>query len=273
MLKTGKIGARVGRARRRLLAALCALILSTVAVLAGASAANAGESPMCTYGVFISVRGTSADPGWNPTHNGRVWMSGGEGDQVGQLKSYVAMTDVPFFFESLNYPADGASLPASVEQGRLTLIDELNWLATQCTYPPAVVLAGHSQGAWVIMDALDGFGGLSTAAYNSIKAVALFGDPTYVSNRPYDAAGNGSNSGMFYRQDTSAQEGMRYWGWPQGSSNPNPTWVYKIRSWCFSGDFFCQNNAGDSNYSIHNSYKYYMSDPASWVNYMVTSAN
>ena len=113
---------------------------------------------LCGFGIFIGVRGTNAAAGSSLAHGNRVWLSGGFGDQVADLKSILASsTDpIPYFFESLNYPASGdiGIVPSEIA-GRTNLVNELNWLSNQCGASlPAVVLAGHSQGALVIEDAL-----------------------------------------------------------------------------------------------------------------------
>ncbi|WP_372468183.1 hypothetical protein ACCO44_02525 [Microbacterium maritypicum] len=48
----------------------------------------------------------------------------------------------------------------------------------------------------------------------------------------------------------------------------------KIRSYCATGDFFCQNNPGDGNFAIHNSYgKTTTTIAANWIRYMISDFN
>jgi len=203
------------------------------------------------------------------------------GDQIETLASKLSTGDEPIYFESLAYPAS-TDYNASVAEGSANLINELNYLSTLCgAYAPAVILAGHSQGANVISDAL-GYAqwpngpALTDRAKAMIKSVALFGDPQYWPsdswNAPYGPSGYGVFQRNQYVRDKLGE--YRVWGWPQGSTNPERQWIPKIRSYCADGDFFCQSNAGDGNFAIHNSYKTTTMDFArNWIRYMMTSVN
>lgn len=248
--------------RCRLFSGLVALTLTgTIAISGTASAAAAETSGLCDFAQFIGVRGTDAAAGAGLAHGNRVWLTGGHGDEVLVLKAQLkSSSPLPFYFESLNYPAKGgADYPTSVLTGRNTLINEINWIASQCA-GASIVLAGHSQGAAVVLAALTslntpGYPELTARGRASIKAVAAFGDPNYRPNRAIAAPGNSTGVGLLGPRPIAYSDqldGMRYWGWPIGGSAQG--WVQKIRSWCYPGDFFCATGTGSNAMAIHNSY-------------------
>ena len=180
---------------------------------------------------------------------------------------------LPFVFYSLNYPAS-ATVPDyfnSLATGRNTLVYELNWLAEQCgTRLPAIVLAGHSQGGAVIQEALvnwDSAPNLTAKARLAIMAVASFGDPNFSPGQPFDAPASASTGGRMgtrlqvYSDQLTA---FRYWGWPPDTSGEG--WVYKVRSWCFSTDYWC---ATGNSEAIHNAYDLNFDAAQSWIQYML----
>lgn len=161
--------------------------------------------------------------------------------------------------------------------GATQLVNELNYLNSQCPNSP-LLLAGHSQGAHVIMDTLTSeysatsHVSLTTSARQHIMAVAVFGDPTYEPAKPFDRFDNGTNCGVFSRPYGTADiQNMRHWGYPMGSNAQ--AWVYTVRSYCHTGDYFCQNNPNDSNYAIHNSYASDMAYVKQWFDYQLTNPN
>ena len=280
--RTGRNGLnRKGNLRKRVAAILCAAGVVLTGFMGAAPANAAGASGPCDFAVFIGVRGTGAPGGSNVIHSGRVWASGGMGDQISALAGKESAAPYPVYFESLVYPAS-TDLTNSVAAGSATLINELNYLSTVCgSYAPAVVIAGHSQGASVIESAL-GNGQwpqgptLTDRAKSMIKAVTMFGNPGFFPGDVYNAPYSPGGTGLFPRNQVVYNNltGYRFWGWSQGSTIQNPSWQPRIRSYCASGDFFCQNNPGDSNYAIHNSYKTTtMSFADSWIHYMLTSTN
>jgi len=83
---------------------------------------------------------------------------------------------------------------------------------------------------------------------------------------------HGSNYGVFSRPYGTADiQNMRHWGYPMGSNAQ--AWVYTVRSYCYTGDYFCQNNPNDSNYAIHNSYASDMAYVKQWFDYQLTNPN
>lgn len=259
----------------RIAAMLSAAGIVLASLIAAAPASAAG---ICDFAVFIGVRGTDAPAGSSPTHGGRVWSSGGMGAQIDKLVTAYQQLGYPTYFESINYPASGApNYQSSVTTGVNNLVAELNWLSTQCSYLPAVILAGHSQGAQVILDAL-GWASfpsgphLTDQAKLMVRAAAVFGDPTYLPNQPYnDPLVHGPHNGFFPRNLTVAgwlAQDYSFQGWPMGGNGPGT--VYKIRSWCFTGDYFCQADLSDTNYKLHNSYgDFSMIDARNWIDYLL----
>lgn len=159
------------------------------------------------------------------------------------------------YTEAIDYPAS-LVYAASVRAGASALIGEMNNIAKECP-GTLIILAGHSQGADVIGEVLtDDYSRVHTQSRVSFVGAALVGNPTYWHGEKIDAAGNGSQDGIFsvYRKKYSLD---KFRGFNlQGKS------VLDIRSYCKAGDYFCQNNtsiftAGKA-MTIHGSY----GDPA-----------
>ena len=107
-----------------------------------------------------------------------------------------------------------------------------------------------------------------------IRAVTLFGDPTYVPSDPFNAPGSPSGHSILGRlsSQSAALAAYKFMGWPQGSSSQG--WVYKIREYCLAGDAVCQSGSGANAWAIHNSYRPVKTTNAkSWIEYMLTSSN
>ena len=278
------------RVARKLKPALLVGALVTAAVLSGGSSASATNTTnQCAWAVMIGVRGTSAPGGAGSTQAGHGWTSGGMGDVVGQFMATYLLPSDPWneyglYVESLNYPAsDAGGYAQSVTAGVQALQAELEWMASHCASPPAVVLAGHSQGAQVILTALAPgseikFGGgfyptLSAKARSMVRAVVVWGDPTWKPGQAWNSPDSvTAGQGILARGQASSDylsSEYRSWGWPQGSTSPNPQWVPKIRSYCYARDWACQAGSPIDN-QIHSSYKSYMSDPRSFVQFMMT---
>ena len=233
--------------------------------------------------VVIGVRGTNAPKGSSPTPSGHAWHTGGWGDQIVGISDHF-MTVPPYndgewptYIESINYPASGGiDEPDSVRAGSDQLVAELNYL-NSCSVVPAIVIAGHSQGAEVVDEALSETLGLPTRIRNQIKAVALFGDPRWARGWLFDyQSPAGKAQGVFsmgFGMAQTLQDNYKYWGWDIGSSDPNPTTLSKIRSYCSAGDYFCQSNPTSQGMTIHNSYTGKMGAAAAWMSYRLAQPN
>ncbi|WP_170285526.1 cutinase family protein [Microbacterium rhizomatis] len=235
---------------------------------------------MCDYGVFIGIRGTDTPAGAGAIHGGRAYNSGGYGG-VEVLRSHlINFGTVPLYFVALNYPASGgASFFGSVRQGRNTLVDEINWLVEQCgSYTPAIVIVGYSQGGAVALAALttayDGSPNLAARARVAIMAVADIADPYYVPNKAYNApnsttTGWGRLGGILTEQQEEIAS-YRYWGWPPPGGTQG--WVYKVRSWCSTDDYWCAGSDGPNAAEVHaNAGTDNAWDAKEWIQYLTTS--
>jgi hypothetical protein len=135
-----------------------------------------------------------------------------------------------------------------------------------------VHLVGHSQGADVILTALAS-PDLTNAARNSIKAVAVYGDPAFQPRKNYNAAGSPTvRSGLLSATrpafvHTALETKYWFWGWPQGGSQM--AYSSRIRSFCFTNDWACQNVAKTaSTDATHNSYDTKTHEVYAWFVYM-----
>jgi len=167
------------RRRQRAWTSMLSAALLLGGVFGSAAPANAAlTGDICEFAVIIAVRGTDAPAGSGSVHDGRLYASGGHGDQLDQIPTLAAAAPPAYYVRGLNYPAGGANYPVSVANGMNTLVQELNWLANQCgQYGPTVFLMGHSQGADVVLNAFAN-PSLSAKARQSIRGIAVFGDPS-----------------------------------------------------------------------------------------------
>ena len=166
---------------------------------------------------------------------------------------------IPTWTLAVDYPAVVFTSPAetylnSLAAGVKNLYDQINNTIAEC---PAsnLVLVGYSQGAHVIGNVLAGVGTppLSQNARDHILSVALFGDPTYRAGEPYNAAGSGAANGLFARPAGELSSWTRL-GYPTPDTM-TPVPVPIIRSYCYTGDAFCQNaGLGDDAIDVHESY-------------------
>jgi hypothetical protein len=111
--------------------------------------------------------------------------------------------------------------------------------AATCPYTN-ILLAGYSQGAQVIGNVLDNATTpqLSATAKAHIASVVFYGDPAYRPGEAWDADGDGTDTGLFERHAGafSAYTAPIY----AILGEDTPTYVTKIRSYCATGDAFCQ---------------------------------
>lgn len=263
----------MGSLRQRVVAAVLAVSVIGMGLVALISAPATASSRAATTVsakcdadvVFIGVRGTGAPAGTDSGDGGRTWNDGGFGQVAGLAARFTmdaSASGTTAWVESLDYPAslDGFYL-GSMNEGARALKAELDELAG-CATPPKVVLAGHSQGAHVILQTLapqNEFGaasGFSLTAQERamITGVVLFGDPSYVPGEPWNAPGSGTGWGIFPRRAESLAMLAQY-TWedtPAGASQPQTT--SKIRSYCVAGDAFCQSGLAPNAIELHNDY-------------------
>jgi Cutinase len=210
------------------------------------AAAAATTPTRCGGTTLIAIRGTSAPAGTKNSSDSFIYQSNGYGnpkDPEASLVTAIKKTvSIPVYTEAIKYPASwlnpGTQTPTyinSVAAGVKALIGELNNLSGACPHT-LIWLAGHSQGAQVIGEALDSnhLKSIHTAARNNLRGVALTGDPTYRPGESIDASGDGTTNGLFasFRKAHSL-DGFR-------ALNPKGKAVLDVRSYCKPGDLFCQ---------------------------------
>ncbi|KAF4122300.1 acetylxylan esterase [Geosmithia morbida] len=144
----------------------------------------------------------------------------------------------------LDYPATfiDPAYARSVLEGTTRLKEDILDYRTACP-DTKMALLGYSQGAQVIMDTICGsssvgFGNETAISSDiideSIVAIVLFGDPSFVANTTYDA-GTAIRDGIFPRDNTTTCEGLSD----------------RLISFCDTGDVYC--DAGN-NRTTHGSY-------------------
>lgn len=247
--------------RRRVFGALATAVvgLSIAVGAATPASAHAVADPCTAKAVFIGVRGTGAPAGTKATASGNAWTSGGHGLVAGLAGHFASKKQYPMYIESLAYPAS-SDYQASVAAGAKKLTAELSWLNTRCKGTARVVLAGHSQGADVVLDALSRL--TDPKLKRMVTAVAVFGDPTFVANQKYNAAGSGTRHGMMPRSSQERTVLNTYRLSFQGAD------YTRLRSFCSAGDWACQGAAYNSrSAAIHNGYK--TASAAGWIESIV----
>lgn len=220
---------RILNSRRRIAGLVSASLLGVITPMATTTPAHATESKeICAPFVAIGVRGTGFPAG---TAVGGLYTSGGLGITSNILTDIQAQSPAGIRIIGLNYPAANfAAFPASLAEGSKTLRAVLEIFATSCPNTK-MVLAGHSQGAQVIGDVLasNTTPQLSAAAKQNINSVILLGDSSYT-------------NGEKINSPKSATTGRSLFPRPAGvfysyTRNGLPI----IRSWCYNGDWACQN--------------------------------
>lgn len=252
---------------------VAAIVIGTFGALAAAvpafASANSDSGIRCGPATIVEARGTGEPAGVGSTNGGRTYSYNGLGPTLVSFAVAIGNDqEIPVHEEQLLYPAavwNGVAAPylSSVAAGVTNLRAEIEDIAATCPYTN-ILLAGYSQGAQVIGDVLDNQTSpqLSNAAKQHITSVVFYGDPSYRPGEAWDAAGSGTGGGMFQRH-AGAFSGYTAYMYATPTS-PGPTWVSKIRSYCATGDEFCQNAwpAGDS---IHHSYSSTTYGNAGWA--------
>lgn len=146
----------------------------------------------------------------------------------------------------------------------------LNSLADCGGLMPLIYLAGHSQGADVVMSVL-GNSQLKESVWRNIKAVAVFGDPMWSAGKNYNYTAATSGNGILGPRGSGLTNLIesRYWiyGWAQGASSQK--WFSRVRSWCYTNDWACQAlPLTDSTNASHNNYAQHMPTVFSWMMHM-----
>jgi len=137
---------------------------------------------------------------------------------------------------SVNYPATLTNYASSSAQGVAALKAQLTQQVQNCP-DQKIVLAGYSQGAHVILDAVGGGGGGALGAQtapvpasiaNHVVAFVSFGDPRHVIGQPFDL-GTSRRNGLFPRTAQQLQTLQQF--------------AAKIQANCDTNDTFCDSGA------------------------------
>lgn len=256
--------------------AILGAVLSSIAATPPAQAAMVSD-PCSAQVAFIGVRGTNAPAGTGAAFNNSIWRSGGYGDQIQPIRDkYAAQASFAnVFTASVNYPATavlGVGYASSVDAG----VASLHWIVgvlLNCPVTPAIIIAGHSQGADVVARAMGSPSRFTSEQRAKIGAILLLGDPSFDPSKNYaNSAPGGSGilparSSLIENVLTSAPY-LRY-GYDYRATGLS--WYNKIGSWCFTGDWACSGaprNSGSEN--IHNSYKTSAQYYYDWSLYMIS---
>lgn len=229
----------------RKISAAAIVTTSVVSVLLSSAALPAAAyqaTTKCDAAIIvIGARGTNEPPGLGSTAS--IVTSLAEGDN-----------EIPTWSLSVDYPAAafevGESYFTSVATG-VTNLQELIFQTVEECPSSNIALVGYSQGADVIGDVLEQ--GLPENLRSRILSVVFFGDPTYRAGEPYNAAGSGAGDGAFPRAAGALSDWTRL-GYPTPDT-VTPVPVPIVKSYCFTGDRWCQKGLGQDAVAIHESYK------------------
>ncbi|GAA3351969.1 cutinase Cut4 [Amorphoplanes nipponensis] len=152
---------------------------------------------------------------------------------------------------AVDYPAS-FNYTASVRQGVTSLAADVRQTAAACANTK-FVLAGYSQGANVVGDALVGSSvrgraagqpAIPAALSRRVVAVLLFGDPTFTAGEDFNV-GDGTRSGVF----------------PRGAGRLD-AFADRTQSFCNRNDRFCQ---GGTSLAAHLDYAKFLDDATEFV--------
>jgi hypothetical protein len=152
---------------------------------------------------------------------------------------------------AVDYPAS-FNYTASVRQGVTSLAADVEQTAAACA-DTKFVLAGYSQGANVVGDALAGRSvrgraaaqpAIPAALSDRVVAVLLFGDPTFTAGEDFNV-GTGTRSGVF----------------PRGAGGLDG-FADRTQSFCNRNDRFCQ---GGTSLAAHLDYAKFLGDATDFV--------
>ncbi|KAI1437881.1 putative acetylxylan esterase 2 precursor [Xylaria sp. CBS 124048] len=193
------------------------VVAGSMAAVAAAQPLAARQSVTCVDGVYmIAARGSTEAAGEGPLQ------------QVTDLVMGLVPNSAAI---AVDYPAtiitDG-TYPVSVFEGIEDAISKVQTYVDTCGSSSKIALLGFSQGGNVMTDALAGGdlkpSPLTTNYTQFIRAVTVFGDPTYTTGQSFDV-GNSTSDGIFSRGGDSL-----------ALLN---TYASVIQSYCMDEDPFC----------------------------------
>ncbi len=214
-------------------------------ILAAAEAPDAGAygGSDCAPVMFLAARGSGEAPQSNwyslsayNTNDGYH----GLGPELWSLYSQLLQRSpgyIPYY--PVMYPA-AKVIPnivtevqyylASVASGASAVVSDIQLLDHACHGTPHhYVLAGYSQGAWVIHDALQTLAAEGSSKLAEISGVALFGDPDFLPFKPWVR----DFKWIDFARGSAAVAG-------QGSTEIPAQVAPRTASYCFPNDPVCQ---------------------------------
>ena len=205
--------------RKKLLGpVVVAMIIGVVAMIIGSNFAAPNEAPPATgilaaadapdkgaYGgndcapvMFIAARGSGEAPqaDWTSPSAYANDKYQGAGAELWSLYQQLQQRSPGYIaFDPVMYPASNVFAlvdgnfrlyTASVASGASTVVSDIQLMDAACQgQPHHYVLAGYSQGAWVIHDALHALAAARPSKLGEISGVALFGDPDFLPFKPW----------------------------------------------------------------------------------------
>ena len=204
LLKAGPVGVAA-----MIIGVVAAIIVSNFAgppeappatgILAAAEGPDAGAygGNACAPVLFIGARGSAEKPTSNWTSlSAYNDTDQGMGPEIWSLYQQLLQRSpgyIPFY--PVMYPAanvfalvDGnyELYTASVASGASAVVSDIQRIDAACHgQPHHYVLAGYSQGAWVIHDALHALAAEGSSKLAEISGIALFGDPDFLPYTPW----------------------------------------------------------------------------------------
>lgn len=171
-------------------------------ILAAAEAPDAGAygGNDCAPVMFLAARGSAENPQSNwaslSAYNDPNDKYHGFGPELWSLYTQLQQRSPGYIANyPVIYPAanvfdlvDGHynRYTASVAIGTRALVSDINVMDDACDgQPHHYILAGYSQGAWVIHDALHALAAEGPSKLAEISGVALFGDPDFLPFKPW----------------------------------------------------------------------------------------
>lgn len=229
---------------------------------------------------WITARGWDAAKGSN-LRDGRVWLSGGHGDQIAPLVTKMRSDfgeGFPVWTESLAWTATSGSdnyYEAQVNAGVQLLSAEIKSIIA-CPVVPKILLAGHSGGADIVTRTLWYFANSGKDTF--IDAAVVYGDPSTSQIQKWNAKGVSASNGVIKRTDaktTLINNAYRYYGWNYDNlSSTTPGYFPRVRAYCNTGDWACRSPiTGAWSNAAHNAYASKTQDVFNWYMYLTDNFN
>jgi len=208
-------------------AAAAAALTVSVAPAAEATASSAA----CPRVVTIAARGTTQG-------NDKSLGALAKLSSAIQSKTKLSNRVYNLPYQSTTTGFAGAGYNGDVSGGEKLLRSYLTSTASKCGSGTSFVLVGWSKGANVVMDTIDDAGTqLSATVRGRIKAVVVYGDPTFAVGQSFDRGTyNWLAPSLFPRH-----AGFSTFG------------TSRIRSYCDDGDAVCQSNLAFG-WTVHSGY-------------------